>query len=99
MTDSSLDLSPPAPASSTPGAVVVAAPSVQSDLVLTPPAVVPDIGPAQATSMMPVDAARSAELAEKAKAFLAGTVGMDPSSPEFIAKVNDVASMAQGDIR
>ncbi|HEY5230321.1 MAG TPA: toxic anion resistance protein, partial [Galbitalea sp.] len=97
MTDTSLDLSTPAPSST--GTAVVAAPAVQSDLVLTPPAAVPDIGPAQATSMMPVDAARSAELADKAKAFLAGTISMDPSSPEFIAKVNDVAAMGQDDIR
>ena len=98
MTDSSLDLSTPAPAA-TPDTAVAVAPSVQSDLVLTPPAVVPDIGPAQATSMMPVDAARSAELAEKAKAFLADVVDKDPHSPEFIAKVNDVAAMGQDDIR
>jgi uncharacterized protein YaaN involved in tellurite resistance len=97
MSDSSLDLSTPAP--STPGTAVVAAPAVQSDLVLTPPAAVPDIGPAQATSMMPVDAARSAELAEKAKAFLADVADKDPHSPEFIAKVNDVAAMGQDDIR
>jgi uncharacterized protein YaaN involved in tellurite resistance len=97
MPDSSLDLSTPAPSS--PGTAVVAAPAVQNDLVLTPPAPVPDIGPAQATSMMPVDAARSAELADKAKAFLAGTADLDPSSPAFIAKVNDVAAMGQDDIR
>jgi uncharacterized protein YaaN involved in tellurite resistance len=100
MTDASLDLSTPTSASaSTPGTAIVAAPAVQSDLVLTPPTAVPDIGPAQAISMMPVDAARSAELADKAKAFLAGTTGLDPNSPAFIAKVNDVASMGQDDIR
>jgi uncharacterized protein YaaN involved in tellurite resistance len=97
MADSSLDLSTPAP--STPGTTVAVAPTVQSDLVLTPPAAVPDIGPAQATSMLPVDAARSAELADKAKAFLADVVNKDPRSPEFIAKVNDVAVMGQDDIR
>jgi uncharacterized protein YaaN involved in tellurite resistance len=96
MTDTSLDLSTPA---SSAGTAVVAAPAVQNDLVLTPPAVVPDIAPAQAISMMPVDAARSAELADKAKAFLAGTVTMDPRSPEFIAKVNDVSNMGADDIR
>jgi len=100
MTDASLDLSTPASASaSTPGTAIVPAPAVQSDLVLTPPTAVPDIGPAQAISMMPVDAARSAELADKAKAFLAGTTGLDPNSPAFIAKVNDVAAMGQDDIR
>jgi uncharacterized protein YaaN involved in tellurite resistance len=100
MTDSSLDLSTPAtPTASAPGTAVVAAPAVQSDLVLTPPAAVPDIGPAQAISMMPVDSARAAELADKAKAFLAGTVALDPSSPAFIAKVNDVAALGQDDIR
>jgi uncharacterized protein YaaN involved in tellurite resistance len=98
MTDTSLDLTAPAP-STTPGTAVVPAPAVQNDLVLTPPAAVPDIGPAQAISMLPVDSARAAELADKAKAFLAGTTSLDPSSPAFIAKVNDVAAMGQDDIR
>jgi uncharacterized protein YaaN involved in tellurite resistance len=99
MTDSSLDLSTPTAAPTATSTAVVAAPAVQNDLVLTPPAPVPDISPTQAISMMPVDAARSAELADKAKAFLAGTADLDPSSPAFIAKVNDVASMGQDDIR
>jgi uncharacterized protein YaaN involved in tellurite resistance len=49
--------------------------------------------------MMPVDAARAAELSDKAKAFLADVVGQDPHSPAFIAKVNDVSAMGQDDIR
>ncbi len=96
MTDASLDLSAPAP--STPP-TTKPAPEVQSDLVLVPPAPVPDISTTQASSMMPVDSARSAELAERAKAFIADLVDKDPHSPEYTKKIDDVSSMGRDEIR
>jgi uncharacterized protein YaaN involved in tellurite resistance len=95
MTNPSLDLNSPPPASK----AVTVAPEVQSDLVLTPPAAVPDVGNAQASSMMPIDATRSAELAERAKAFIADLADKDPRAPEFTKKINDISSMGQDDIR
>ena len=94
MSDSPLNLSSAAPvASATP------APEVQSDLVLVPPAAVPDIGTAQASAMMPIGDARRDEIAERAKAFIADLVDKDPHAPEFTAKINDVSSMGRDEIR
>jgi uncharacterized protein YaaN involved in tellurite resistance len=93
MSDSPLNLnstSPAAPAT---------APSVQSDLVLVPPAAVPTIGTAQASSMMPIDDARSSELAARAKSFIADLVDQDPRAPEFAKKIADVANMGRDEIR
>ncbi|CAN5288790.1 toxic anion resistance protein [soil metagenome] len=91
MTDSPLNLQAPA--------AVPPAPEVQSDLVLVPPAPVPAVGTAQASSMMPIDDARSAELAERAKAFIADLVDKDPKAPEFTKKIDDVANMGRDEIR
>lgn len=91
MSDSPLNLQAP---TATPPA-----PEVQSDLVLVPPAPVPAVGTAQASSMMPVDDARSAELAERAKAFIADLVDKDPHDPVFTKKLDDVANMGRDEIR
>jgi uncharacterized protein YaaN involved in tellurite resistance len=72
---------------------------VQSDLVLVPPAAVPDIGTAQASAMMPIGDTRRDEIAERAKAFIADLVDKDPHAPEFTAKINDVSSMGRDEIR
>lgn len=96
MTDNSLDL---AAHVSTTSVSATAAPEVTSDLVLTPPAAVPAVGPAQASTMMPISEARSAELAERARAFIAGLAGLDPRAPEFAAKLADVSAMGRDDIR
>ncbi len=76
-----------------------AAPEVQSDLVLVPPAAVPNVGTAQASKMMPIDDARSKEIAERAKSFIADLIDKDPKAPEFTKKVNDVALMGRDEIR
>jgi uncharacterized protein YaaN involved in tellurite resistance len=68
-------------------------------LVLVPPAPVPNVGIAQASSMMPIDDARSAELAARAKAFIADLVGKDPHAPDFTKKLNDVSAMGRDEIR
>jgi uncharacterized protein YaaN involved in tellurite resistance len=49
--------------------------------------------------MMPVDSARAAELADRAKAFVAGLVNQDPHSPDYQTKLDDVANMGRDDIR
>jgi len=93
MSDASLDLSSSTPAATPP------APTVETDLVLVPPAPVPNVGIAQASSMMPIDDARSAELAARAKAFIADLVGKDPHAPDFTKKLNDVSAMGRDEIR
>ncbi len=94
MSDSPLNLSSAAPASS-----VTPAPEVQSDLVLVPPAAVPVISTAQASAMMPIGDPRRDEIAERAKAFIAELIDKDPNAPEFTAKINDVSSMGRDEIR
>ena len=91
MTDSPLNLQA--------AAAVPPAPEVQSDLVLVPPAPVPNVGTAQATAMMPIDDTRSAELAERAKAFIADLIDKDPHAPEFTKKIEDVSAMGRDEIR
>jgi uncharacterized protein YaaN involved in tellurite resistance len=85
--------------SGSPAPAAAAAPHVQSDLVLVPPAAVPEVATTQASSMMPIDSQRSAELAERAKSFVAGLIDQDPKAPEFTKKVNDVESMGRIEIR
>jgi uncharacterized protein YaaN involved in tellurite resistance len=93
MTDAPLDLGAPAPAQ-TPAPA-----GLSADLVLTPPAPVPAVAPAQAAAMMPIGDARAAELADRAKAFVAGLDGLDPRAPEFSGKVASVSAMGRDDIR
>jgi uncharacterized protein YaaN involved in tellurite resistance len=95
MSNTPLDLNSPPPV----GKTVSVAPEIQTDLVLTPPSAVPDVGPSQASSMMPIDEARSEELAARAKAFIADLVDKDPRAPEFTKKIDDVSSMGQDEIR
>lgn len=96
MTDAPLDLSIPSasekPASST-------APRVQNDLLLVPPAPVPNIGTQQASSMMPIDATRTEELTARAHTFIADLVDHDPKAPEFLKKVADVSALGRDEIR
>jgi uncharacterized protein YaaN involved in tellurite resistance len=99
MSDTPLDLSSPTPAGGAAAAAAPAAAPVSTDLVLTPPAAVPAISGPQASTMMPITADRSAELAERAKAFVDGLADMDPRAPEFVKKVDDVSSMGNDDIR
>jgi uncharacterized protein YaaN involved in tellurite resistance len=96
MSDASLNLSSPIP-SSPPSAVT--APAVQSDLVLVPPAAVPDITTTQANSMLPVDPARNTEIAERARSFIAALVDEDPHSAAYTKKVDDVSALGRGEIR
>ncbi|MEO5535916.1 MAG: toxic anion resistance protein [Pseudolysinimonas sp.] len=98
MTDTPLDLAAPdVPPSTAPAPAP--APETANALVLTPPTAVPAVGPAQASSMMPISEQRSAELAERAKTFIAGLKDLDPRAPEFITKINDVSAMGRDDIR
>ncbi len=94
MSDSPLDLKTASTTPSNPPP-----PEVQSDLVLVPPAPVPNVGTAQASAMMPIDDARSKELAERAKTFIADLIDKDPNAPEFMKKINDVSAMGRDEIR
>ncbi|WBM80331.1 toxic anion resistance protein [Cryobacterium breve] len=98
MADASLDLSTPTPGER-PAAAATKAPRVDTGLVLVPPNPVPDIGGTQASAMMPVNDARTEELAGRARAFVADLIDLDPSAPEFQKKISDVAQMGRDEIR
>jgi uncharacterized protein YaaN involved in tellurite resistance len=99
MTDPTpLDLATPLPGAAPAAAAPAPAPE-SSDLVLVPPAAVPVVQPAQASTMMPISADRAAQLAERAKSFVAGLTDLDPTAPEFTKKLDDVAAMGRDDIR
>ncbi|WP_344100152.1 toxic anion resistance protein [Myceligenerans crystallogenes] len=97
-----LDLSAPEPRPSgtqaAPDGVPPAA-AGPSPLVLEPPAAVAPVEPEQAGAVVPLEAARRTELAERAGAFVGGLTSLDPKDPAFQAKLKDVAAMGRDDIR
>lgn len=95
--DSNLDLSKPV--GGAPAATAAPVDEVVGDLVLTPPAAVPAVPKAQASSMMPVDPQTANALSERADNFVAGLIDMDPRAPEFQKKVRDITTMGDKDIR
>jgi uncharacterized protein YaaN involved in tellurite resistance len=57
------------------------------------------VGEEQAAGMVTVDPAKRAELAEKARAFVADLAAQQPQSPEFAKKVDDIVKMGEREIR
>lgn len=76
------------PARSAPGA-----------LVLAPPAPVVVLDEGQAAGAVPVEAAKRAELRDRANAFVAELVTLDTKSPVFAQKVNAITTMGDQDMR
>ncbi len=68
-------------------------------LTLTPPAPVAAVPAQQAATMLPLPEERRAELTAKARDFAAELAAMDPRVPDFTRRVNDIASMGDGEIR
>lgn len=75
------------------------APSASNALVLMPPAPVVVVEQEQAAGAVPVDAAKAAELAQKANAFVADLAAIDPKSPEFAQKVGAITAMGDKEMR
>ncbi len=69
------------------------------DIVLTPPAAVPQLKGEQAVGMVALDPAKRAELLAKADSFVADLAGEQPGSPEFTRKVSDITRMGEQEIR
>src|ERR1700712_471911 len=91
MSMSELDLSKPL-------APPIGAPTASSGtpgtaLELSPPQAVPVIADDQVDSMVPIDDATRADLRDKAAAFVADLSSVDPHSPAFQDKVNDITKM------
>jgi uncharacterized protein YaaN involved in tellurite resistance len=74
-------------------------PPVGSEIVLTPPAAVPELQGEQAVGMVALPADKKAELQAKAQSFVAGLAEEVPGSPGFAKKVEDIARMGEQEIR
>jgi len=104
MTDPSLDLGPlTTGATQAPNPAPAAADAEQatssSTLVLEAPAPVAQIGPAQATGAVPIDAADQAKLDSMVSSYLDAVSTLDPHSPAFTDKVRDISKLGDDDIR
>ncbi|MGF1646930.1 MAG: toxic anion resistance protein [Kineosporiaceae bacterium] len=93
--ESSLDLS----TSPVPQAATTSAPEVADDLVLTPPAPVKSVPTEKAATMLPLADSTATALAERARGFVTGLAAMDPRSPEFAKKVDDISKLGNPEIR
>jgi uncharacterized protein YaaN involved in tellurite resistance len=93
--ESSLDLT----TSPVPQAAVATAPEVADDLVLTPPAPVKPVPTEKAATMLPLADSTATALAERARGFVTGLAAMDPRSPEFAKKVDDISKLGNPEIR
>ncbi len=80
-------LTPPTPAAASSGT-----------LVLSPPAAVPLIKQEQAAGMLPVPVETQTLLQQRASAFAADLVTVDPRSPEFAKKVDSITTMGASEI-
>jgi uncharacterized protein YaaN involved in tellurite resistance len=94
MSELDLGSTPTVPATAT-----AAAPATSTALVLAPPAPVVVIEKEQAAGAVPIDAAKKAELEQKATAFVAELSALDTKSPAFSAKVAAITSMGDQDMR
>jgi uncharacterized protein YaaN involved in tellurite resistance len=93
--ESSLDLT----TSPVPQAAAATAPEVADDLVLTPPAPVKPVPTEKAATMLPLADSTATALAERARGFVTGLASMDPRSPEFAKKVDDISKLGNPEIR
>jgi uncharacterized protein YaaN involved in tellurite resistance len=70
-----------------------------SEIVLTPPAAVPELQGEQAVGMVALDPEKRTELQAKADAFVTDLAGQVPGSPEFSRKIDDITRMGEQEIR
>jgi uncharacterized protein YaaN involved in tellurite resistance len=68
-------------------------------LVLTPPAAVVEVTPAQAAGAVAVPAPKQTELQQRAAAFAEELAALDTRSPDFTRKVESITSMGEQDMR
>ena len=68
------------------------------ELVLAPPAPVPLVKQEQAAGMLPLPDKTLTDLQQRATAFAADLVSVDPRSPEFAKKVDSITGMGASEI-
>ncbi len=75
------------------------APTIEKDLVLTPPDPVPAVTADKAVGLVPVDAGTRSKLEERVDSFVGELVAQDVNSPEFGKRVDAITAMGQKEIR
>lgn len=70
-----------------------------SELVLTPPEPVTAVQPERAKTLVPISDDTRAQLEQRAASYVANVSSLDPRSPEFTAKIGDIASLGDGEVR
>jgi uncharacterized protein YaaN involved in tellurite resistance len=73
--------------------------AASTEIVLTPPAAVPELGGDQAVGMVALDPNKRTELQAKADSFVADLATQEPGSPEFSRKIDDITRMGEQEIR
>ncbi|GGX81216.1 toxic anion resistance protein [Streptomyces microflavus] len=68
-------------------------------LVLTPPEPVAPVRTEQAAGLVPVEDAVREEMTRRAEEYVGSLAGIDARSPEFTARICEIAALGQGDIR
>ncbi|MFF0741270.1 toxic anion resistance protein [Streptomyces sp. NPDC004111] len=74
-------------------------PGAQPPLVLTPPQPVPPVPVEQAAGLVPVDASVREDMARRAAEYVGSLAGLDARSPEFAARIGEIAALGGGEIR
>jgi len=82
-----------------PAGVPAAAGTAADGLVLDAPAPVGTVADDTAPTMVPLDPAVARELRARADSFAAELADLNPHSPEFTAKVSDIARMGETEVR
>jgi uncharacterized protein YaaN involved in tellurite resistance len=77
----------------------VAPPAATAQLTLEPPKPVAAVQPEKAGGMVPLDAAAIPGLNEKVNEFVSGLAAIDPHTPSFNAKSEEIRTMGDEDIR
>jgi uncharacterized protein YaaN involved in tellurite resistance len=77
----------------------VTPPAATAQLTLEPPQPVAAVAPEKAGGMVPLDAAAIPGLNEKVNEFVAGLAAIDPHTPAFGAKSEEIRTMGDDDIR
>ncbi|MGH3382390.1 MAG: toxic anion resistance protein [Actinoallomurus sp.] len=69
------------------------------DLFLTPPEPVAAVPAERAETLIPLDDATRDSLAERARTYAGDLAALDPRSPEFLAKIGQVSTLGDGEMR
>jgi len=77
----------------------VAPPAATSQLTLVPPQPVAAVAPEKAGGMVPLDQAALPALNEKVSEFVDSLTKLDPHTPAFTAKAEEIRTMGDADIR